>query len=205
MIGAAKRWLRQTIGLWPLMEFRNRLMMSHAVPALVRFEDEEVARLAAQLDRIPTATVACVVPTFRRPEGVVASVNSILRQKLQDFVIIVVDDGAGLPELPKDPRVFSVSLSRNSAVLGLVRNVGIRLTRSKYIAFLDDDNTWTPDHLSNAFAALEAGAEMTYAGVRRCTSAGVELDVLSRDWDRKAFSDQSSFVDANAIVCSGTR
>jgi len=197
---AVKRPLRRLFGIWPILEWRNRLVMGRRVPPLVAFENHEVARLSAELGRPPSATVACIVPTFRRPEGVIASVNSILRQRYQDFVVMVVDDGAGLPELPKDPRVFSVSLSRNSAVLGLVRNVGIRLTDSKYIAFLDDDNTWTPDHLKLALETLETGADMVYAGVRRCTPKGTELDILSRPWDRKAFSDQSSFVDANAIV-----
>jgi hypothetical protein len=198
--GATKRWLRRTIGVWPLMELRNRLQMGHAVPSLIRFEDAEVDRLSRQLGQVPTANIACIIPTFRRPEGVVASVNSILGQERQDFVVIIVDDGAGLPPLPQDPRVFAVSLSRNSKVLGLVRNVGMRLTNSKYVAFLDDDNTWTPRHLTNAIAALESGADMIYAGVRRCTKEGAEVDILSRDWDRKAFSDESSFVDANAIV-----
>jgi glycosyltransferase involved in cell wall biosynthesis len=113
---------------------------------------------------------------------------------------MVVDDGAGLPPLPDDPRVFGVSLSRNCGIPGIVRNVGIRLTLSKYLAFLDDDNTWKSQHLSQAIAALEGGAEMVYTAVRRHTPDGAEFDVLSRAWDRKAFSDQSSFVDTNAIV-----
>jgi glycosyltransferase involved in cell wall biosynthesis len=182
------------------MEFRNKVVMAPKVPAWKQFEDAEVERLSQLFEHKPSATIACVVPTFRRPDGVIASVNSILQQSFQDFVVVVVDDGAGLPILPEDPRVWGVSLSRNSAVLGIVRNVGIRLTQSKYVAFLDDDNTWTPDHLSSALRHLEQGADMVYAGVRRRTPDGAEYDILSRDWDRKAFSDESSFVDANAIV-----
>ncbi len=55
---------------------------------------------------------------------------------------------------PITPRLRAVSLSRNTAVLGLVRNVGIRLTDSDFIAFLDDDNQWKPNHLHTAITAL---------------------------------------------------
>ncbi|WP_231591453.1 glycosyltransferase [Saccharothrix sp. ST-888] len=38
----------------------------------------------------------------------------------------------------------------------MVRNVGIRLSSSRYVAFLDDDNEWEPDHLGPAVGALRA-------------------------------------------------
>jgi glycosyltransferase involved in cell wall biosynthesis len=183
------------------MELRNRILMAPSLPRLTRFEDTEVARLAAQIGAPPTARVACIIPTFKRPEGVVNSINSILAQTCQDFVIIVVDDGAGLPEtLPDDPRVFAVSLSENSKVLGLVRNVGIRLSRSDYIAFLDDDNTWTPDHLELTLKAIEAGNDVVYTAVRRRLTDGAEFDVLSKPFDRRRFADETSWVDANSLV-----
>lgn len=196
-----KRAIRRTVGIWPAMELRNRVAMAASQPGLKRFEDDNVARLGAQLGQIPSANIACIIPTHKRPEGVIASINSILAQERQDFVIIVVDDGAGLPAvLPQDPRLFAVSLSRNSAVLGLVRNVGIRLTKSRYVAFLDDDNTWTPNHLTLAIAALEEDADLVYTAVRRRTADGRELDVLSRAFDRRRFADETSWVDANSIV-----
>jgi Glycosyl transferase family 2 len=195
-----KRWIRRTIGLWPAMEWRNRIVMAGSLPGITRFENEEVARLSRQLGTVPTAQVACIIPTYKRPEGVIAAINSILAQERQDFVIIVVDDGAGLPVLPSDPRLFAVSLSRNSAVLGLVRNVGLRLSNSEFVAFLDDDNVWMPEHLTVAIRALQHDADMIYTAVRRCKSDGSELDILSKSFDRQRFSDETSWVDANAIV-----
>ena len=197
---AARRSLRHHLGIWPIMEFRNKLVAAPKLPYLARFEKREVARLTPQPDAVPRARVACIIPTCRRPEGVVNAIHSILAQEFQDFVIVVVDDGAGLPELPPDPRIFAVSLSRNTAVLGLVRNVGIRLSESEFIAFLDDDNTWTPQHLAVSVAELEKGADLVYTAVRRYLSNGEELDVLSKPFDRSSFADERSWVDANAIV-----
>jgi glycosyltransferase involved in cell wall biosynthesis len=131
--------------------------------------------------------------------------NSILRQSYADFVVIVIDDGGGLPELPKDPRIFAVSLSKNSAVLGIVRNIGIRISNSRYIAFLDDDNTWTEKHLELTISALEEGADFVYSSIRRTMSDGTELDILSREYDRRELADGENYIDANAIVLRRSR
>ncbi|MGZ5928646.1 MAG: hypothetical protein ACXWLX_05465 [Rhizomicrobium sp.] len=39
----AKGWIRHTIGLWPAMELRNRIVMARSLPGIIRFENEEVA------------------------------------------------------------------------------------------------------------------------------------------------------------------
>jgi len=192
--------IRRIMGLWPAREIWNYAVLGPRLPGLIRFENQEVARLRSKLARVPEAKIACIIPTFKRPQGLLKAIDSILGQQRQDFVIVVVDDGAGLPQLPVDPRIFAVSLSRNSAVLGLVRNVGIRLSRSEYVAFLDDDNIWTPRHLGAAIEGLENGADLVYTAVRRSRADGSELDILSKPFDRKRFSDETSWVDANSVV-----
>jgi hypothetical protein len=201
MTAVARRVVRRRIGVWPAMELRNKVITAPRLLSIAQFESREVARLSAQqTSGPPSARVACIIPTYRRPQGVVASIQSILAQDFQDFVVIVVDDGGGLPELPSDPRILAVSLSRNSAIAGLVRNVGMRLSRSEFIAFLDDDNTWTPQHLSVALPALERGADLIYTAVRRRLPDGSEHDVLSSPFDRRRFADETSWVDTNAMV-----
>jgi hypothetical protein len=195
-----RRRLRATFGLWPMHEARNRLVLGPRTPRLRRFEDREVRRLAAQLGRVPTAHVVTVMPTYRRPDLLLDAVASALAQTVTDHVVIVVDDGGGLPALPPDPRLFAVSLSMNTGVLGLVRNVGIRLTSSSYVAFLDDDNRWRPDHLAHALRALDRGADLVYTAVERRRPDGSVLDVLSKPFDRKEFVDASGWVDANSLV-----
>jgi glycosyltransferase involved in cell wall biosynthesis len=195
-----KKWIRRTIGLWPALEMRNRILMAYRLPGLTRFERREVKRLSRQLDAVPAAKIACIIPTYKRPDGLLNAINSVLAQRYQDFVVMVIDDGAGLPELPNDPRLFAVSLSRNCGIAGLVRNVGIRLTHSDVIAFLDDDNVWRPDHLSKAMAAIDLGGDLVYTAVRRRRPDGSQLDILSKPFDRRAFSNESAWVDTNAIV-----
>jgi glycosyltransferase involved in cell wall biosynthesis len=186
--------------LWPALEMRNRVVTAHRLPKIIRFENEEVARLRCQLGTVPAAKIACIIPTYKRPKGLAAAIHSILAQTRQDFVVIIVDDGGGLPDIPADPRLFAVSLSRNCGIAGLVRNVGIRLSDSEFVAFLDDDNVWLPRHLATAVDALDQGADLIYTALRRRNPDGTELDVLSVPFDRRRLSDGPSFMDTNAIV-----
>lgn len=78
--------------------------------------------------------------------------------------------------------------------------MGIRLTRSRYLAFLDDDNTWRADHLEWALARLARGADVVYTAVERRFPDGQLLDVLSRSFDRCGFADGTPYVDTNALV-----
>ncbi len=199
MLSGIKRQLRARVGLWPLLELRNRALLGPRVPGLRRFESSEVRRLRAVVG-LPSALVVTVIPTFRRPHQLYSAVRSALAQTVTDHVVIVVDDGAGVGPLPVDPRLCVVRLSRNTGVLGLVRNVGIRLTSSEYVAFLDDDNEWRPDHLATAIAGLRSGADLVYTAVERRRSDGGLVDTLSTPFDRPRMADESPYVDSNAIV-----
>jgi hypothetical protein len=191
--------LRRRFGLWHLYEFRNRVTRGWRVPRTAMRERAELRRLKGQIS-LPRATVAIVIPTYKRLELLAKAVDSVLAQDYGDFVVVIVDDGAGeIPELPADSRLQVAALSRNVGCLGVVRNIGIALTDSTYIAFLDDDNEWTPDHLSTSISALEAGADLTYTTVERRFSDGRLFDVLNHPFDRHALRDEA-FVDTNAIV-----
>ncbi len=197
---AVRARLRARYGIWPLHEVRTKAVGWPGSLRLRAFEDAEVRRLSTATDaRIPPATVTTVVPTFRRPEALLAAVRSALAQDVAEHTVIVVDDGGGLPELPADPRLVAVSLRRNTGSVAIVRNVGVRLARSPYVAFLDDDNTWRPDHLRIALAALADGADLVYTAVRRLRPDGTTLDVLSTPFDRATLR-EDSYVDTNAIV-----
>ncbi len=195
-----RQGLRGRYGIWPLHEARNKLLDWPGAIRLRAFEDAEVRRLSAATDaRIPPATVTTVIPTYRRPEALVAAVASALAQDVAEHTVVVVDDGGGLPDLPDDPRLVAVSLRRNTGSVAIVRNVGLRLARSPYVAFLDDDNTWRTDHLRVGLAALADGADLAYTAVRRLRPDGTTLDVLSTPFDRTALR-EDSYVDTNAIV-----
>jgi glycosyltransferase involved in cell wall biosynthesis len=207
-----RRVLRRHVGWLPLYELRNKIRYGHTVPRVWLFESAEVRRLRATLPAGAAPLVTTIIPTYRRPESLPAAVQSALAQTIGDLRVIVVDDGGGLPELPDDPRLVAVSLARNTAVLGVVRNVGIRLADSEFVAFLDDDNEWEPEHLATALAALRSeepdqrGRRLAgvYTALRRVLPDGRELDVLSVPFDRQLARNEG-FLDANGFVARRSR
>ncbi|WP_323378311.1 glycosyltransferase family 2 protein [Streptomyces smaragdinus] len=205
LIRAPWELLKRVFGWLVLYEAWNKVRLSWTAVGLRRFETREVGRLGVSPP--PRALVATVIATYRRPESLRRAVAAALGQTVGDQVVVVVDDGAGLPDLPSDPRLYAVSLSRNVGVAGVVRNVGVRLSRSRYVAFLDDDNVWERDHLERALAALEApsgGPDGVYTALRRVSADGTELDVLSVPFSRRD-SAHASFLDTNAFVARRTR
>jgi hypothetical protein len=200
--GAIKRALAQR---WlAAQELRNKIRYGPTALAMRRIEDTEVARLKGQIEPLPPAKVATIIPTYRRPEMVPHAVRSALAQTERDHVVLVVDDGGGLPELPEDPRLRACSLSANTAVVGVVNNIGMRLTRSTFVAFLADDNEWEPNHLEVALEALETGPvgqrpDVVYTALLRSFPDGRLMDVLSVPFDRKLLA-RESYVDGNALV-----
>lgn len=189
---------------YPILEVRNKVRFGLTAVTMRRLEDAEVARLGAEMRELPSAKVVTIIPTYRRPELLPTAVRSALAQTVRDHVVIVIDDGGGLPQLPSDPRLRVCSLSSNTAVVGVVVNVGIRLTRSAYVAFLADDNEWEPNHLEVAIAALESGSarerpDMVYTAILRSFPDGRLMDVLSIPFDRRRLA-QESYIDGNAVV-----
>lgn len=209
---AAKRMLRRRYGWLPLYELRNKVLLAHTVPKVWLFENAEVRRLRRLLPAGAEPLVTTVIPTYKRADTLVAAVRSALAQTVTEHRVIVVDDGGGqVPPLPDDPRVVVAALRRNTAVLGVVRNVGIRLANSPFVAFLDDDNTWEPDHLAVTLAALEARPnerayrlDAVYTALRRVTPDGREMDILSVPYDRR-LARERAFLDANAFVARRSR
>ncbi|AEV84008.1 family 2 glycosyl transferase [Actinoplanes sp. SE50] len=202
-----KKRLRDRYGWLPLEELRNKVVLGHTAVGLARFERAEVRRLLPTLPGgvRPRARVAVIVLTYQRADGLARAVESVLAQTMKDLVLIVVDDAGGqVPDLPPDPRLHTVALRHNINVPGVGRNVGIGLTDSDHVAFLDDDNTWDEHHLETALARLDGPAapnrpDAVYTAMRRIMPDGTVRDVLSVPFDRR-LAWERCYLDNNPLV-----
>jgi glycosyltransferase involved in cell wall biosynthesis len=125
--------------------------------------------------------VSVVIPTRDRMHQLRLSLRSALAQRDVDLEIIVVDDGSEEAAAPTvealaDARVRVV---RNARPLGEAeaRNRGIETARGAWIAFLDDDDLWSPSKLAWQRTALGASARPWAYGGHVTIDAG--LDVVS--------------------------
>lgn len=114
--------------------------------------------------------VSIVIPTHNRPALVRRAVRSVLRQTMQDWEAIIIDDGSATPVTPEtlgtdDPRVSVIRRDHGSGVSS-ARNAGIAAARGPWVAFLDDDDYWAPQKLEIQLAqAAASGAEFVYTAV----------------------------------------
>lgn len=107
--------------------------------------------------------VSVVIPTHNRVHLLPRALQSVRDQTFKDIEIIIVDDGStdGTQEYVSalgDPLVRYV---RHDVGKGgsAARNTGMDHARGQYIAFLDDDDEWTPRKLEWQVAALDSAAK----------------------------------------------
>lgn len=104
--------------------------------------------------------VSVIVPTYNRPKMLAEALRSILSQTYQEFEIVVVNDGgldvkSVLTPLSSRNRIIYLTHSANKG-LAAARNTGLKSARGKYIAYLDDDDIFLPDHLETLVSFLQA-------------------------------------------------
>jgi GT2 family glycosyltransferase len=96
-----------------------------------------------------------IVPTHDRPTLLAEAVASVQRQTVGDFECIVVDDASPDPmTVPDDPRIRLLRRDTNGGCAA-ARNTGLSAARGRFVAFLDDDDLYTPDRLAMVTGALE--------------------------------------------------
>jgi len=106
-----------------------------------------------------TVMVSVILPTYNRPDMLIHALKSILNQSYHDFEIIVVNDAGidvvrNVKLLNKNYNIKYLIHSENKG-LAASRNTGIKAARGKYIAYLDDDDIFYPDHLETLVNFLE--------------------------------------------------
>jgi len=98
-------------------------------------------------------SVSVVVPAFNAEAFVGEALQSVIAQTHKPLEVIVVDDGstdntASIVQAISSDAPFPVTLVRQSNKgLPAARNAGIRRAKGKWIAFLDADDVWKPNHL----------------------------------------------------------
>ena len=94
--------------------------------------------------------ISVIIPLLNRGPYIGRAIESVLKQTIQNFEIIVVDGGSddNGPEIVKkimDPRIHF--LVQSGKGVSNARNEAVYSAKSDFIAFLDADDEWMPNHL----------------------------------------------------------
>lgn len=107
-----------------------------------------------------TPFFSVLMPTHLRPALLRRSLGSLRAQSFQDFEIIVVADAwdaesaAVAAELLGPADTFIKRQGKNGPATS--RNVAMTQARGEWIVFLDDDDSFEPQHLATVRAAIDA-------------------------------------------------
>src|SRR3989338_5091992 len=103
------------------------------------------------MDRI-SPKVSVIIGTYNRCSILPVAIESVLAQTYTDFELLIIDNGS-IDQTEKVVRSYSDSRIRyvlnpkpTQSCAG-PRNIGLEMSKGKFIAFLDDDDIWYPNKL----------------------------------------------------------
>jgi len=106
--------------------------------------------------------VSIITPTYNGERFIGTAIDSVLAQSLEDFELIIVDDGStdGTPTLLKgfakrDSRIRISTRPSPSGGPTIPKNIALSLVASPYVCFLDHDDYYHPDKLKLMCSGLD--------------------------------------------------
>src|SRR5262249_17500523 len=151
----------------------------------------------------PLATV--FIPCYNYARYVGECVQSVLNQTLQDFEILIINDGstdasADVVRGFDDPRIRYIEHQTNLGLLATLAE-GFSLARGRYVTRIDADDRHRPDFLKNTIAILEARPHvgLVYADVALIDESGDVVqdpwvDIYSHQWHNGVDSEGDEFL-----------
>jgi len=117
----------------------------------------------------PAPKVTVIIATYNKSSALSHAIDSVLWQTFADFELWVIgdactDDTEKIVTAYEDPRVFWHNLPRNSGYQSAPNNEGLRRARGEYIAYLNHDDLWLPNHLEVLVDRIEdSGADFAFS------------------------------------------
>jgi glycosyltransferase involved in cell wall biosynthesis len=134
----------------------------------------------------PTPKVSIIIPSYKTADLIAACLDSVFAQTFTDFETIVVNDGS--PDTVELEKVLQPYLDRivyikqeNKRAAG-ARNNAIRQARGEWVAFLDSDDTWLPNHLAGQMklVADDPVLDLVYANALLITDPGHDQEFMEK-------------------------
>lgn len=131
-------------------------------------ENRVVERRAGKSVLTQNPKVSVVIPCYNNADVISETLQTVFAQTFQDFEVILVNDGSpDSDELEQNLSPFFdkiVYIKQKNHGASAARNTGIHFSRGEFIAFLDGDDLWLPEYLSEQLKFIKKmGFQMVYA------------------------------------------
>ena len=120
-----------------------------------------VRHRVTDLDTEDAPLVSVVMATYNRSNVLGLAIQSVIAQSLTNWELLVIgdactDDSAETVAGFGDSRIRWTNLPVNVGDQSGPNNEGVRQARGQYVAYLNHDDIWFPDHLETAVSAIRA-------------------------------------------------
>lgn len=113
-----------------------------------------------------------IMPAYNSARHIGRAIDSVLNQSIEDWELLIVDDRSSDATktianyyADEEPRIIALDNCHAKGASG-ARNTAIRAANGQYISFLDSDDIWGPDMLSNQLRLFKNGAVLTHDNIQ---------------------------------------
>lgn len=124
--------------------------------------------------------ISVIIPAFNHAQYIGDAIQSVLNCNFPNLEIIVIDDGSAdnTQEVVSSFETVQYHFQENQGAHSAL-NYGISKASGEYIAILNDDDLFLPDHLILAYSNLEIYGNDLYLGKASLIGNGWKFDSLS--------------------------
>ena len=114
--------------------------------------------------------VSIVIPTYNHAHYLSDALQSVFDQSYTNWEVIVIDnhssdDTDAVMARFSDPRITFIK-TNNNGVIAASRNIGIRIAKGDWIAFLDSDDWWKTNKLKFCIDHSHDKVDLIYHGMK---------------------------------------
>ena len=150
-----------------------------------------------------TPEISIITATYNRSNILAYSIQSVIDQSYQNWELLVIgdactDDTEAVVHNFADDRIQFINLEVNFGEQSGPNNVGLKRARGAFIAFLNHDDLWFPDHLQRTLdCLLSTQADLVMAGGVVDHGPDKPMDITGLFSERRGYDPITTFVPAS--------
>lgn len=151
-----------------------------------------------------------IIPVYNSQKFILRAIRSVLNQTFKNWRLIIIDDGSNDNTKNILDKLYKKFLNKNKIVIlknkinrgqGFCRNRGLNYSSSKFIAFLDSDDTWHKKKLEKQIKfMLTNNYDFTYTDYKIIKN-NITIKIIVKDfYTYKEFIHDSSITTSSMIL-----
>ena len=155
--------------------------------------------------------VDVILPNYNKSEFLIEAIKSVLSQTYKNWVLYIVDDKSSdnswriIENTSNLKNIIKIKLKKNMGP-SFCRNYAMRISKSKYISFIDSDDIWDKNKLERQINFMEENNfNFTYTDYVPFLQIGIKKFYkkntnLKDEFDFNAFTNNSSINTTTMII-----